>query len=375
MPDPIKIAALGDIMLDRDVGRHFFEQPQDFAFDDIAKKLAQYDLVIANLENPVGLTGYPHPKQDPHVAFRCHPDSLVVLKNLGVDVVTLANNHLLDYGESALLETTHYLDESHIKHLGAGINYEEANRPLLVEIKQQKIAILSSVMIYSASTERAGRNSAGVADYNIKKLIKNIKNLRLKGYQVIVTIHWGIEYCFYPIPYQRNFARKMIDAGASVILGHGPHYPQGIETYAGAEIVHSLGNFIFDEPYPNAERSFIYTAELAPEGGIASREIFPVTLKNHCPHLDPEGECGRTAVIVNRFGEVYQRKDARFWKKINSRWFSDIAWRISFMKSWKFALLPPISFYFTIGFGNFFKKINKNNIKWALTQLKQKFVG
>lgn len=374
MARPLKIAALGDIMLDRDVGRHFFSKPSDFAFEEISELLNQYDLVIANLENPCGLTGQPHPKQDPHVAFRCHPDTLAVLKTLGVDVVTLANNHLLDYGETTLIETIEHLDNYGIKHLGAGKDYQQANRPLLMDVNGHKVALLASVMIYSASTEKATRKSAGVADYSPSKLIKTIKKLRAQGYQVIVTIHWGIEYCFYPIPYQRQQAQQMIDAGASVILGHGPHFPQGIETYHGGEIVHSLGNFIFDEPYPYSKRSFIYGASLDPKTSQVSSQIYPVTLKQHCPSLDPESQNNRTAIIVQNFGKVYQRKTARFWKTINNRWFSDIIWRVTFMKSARFLLLPPLSFYTTIGFGNFLKKINKNNIIWVFKQAARPFL-
>ena len=365
-PQHLKIAALGDIMLDREVGKHFVEKPEDFDFIEIGKILSQYDIVLANLENPVGIGGKAHPKQDPNVAFCSHPRTLEVLKKLNVNIVTLANNHLLDYGEQSLKDTLTHLDDVNILHIGGGRNYDEANKPAFFNIRGQKIALLASVMIYSASTEKATTSQAGVADYSTKKLISNIKKLRKQGYLVLVTIHWGVEYCFYPLPYQRNQAKKMIDAGASLIIGHGPHFPQGIEPYKNGEIIHSLGNFIFDEPYRYAKRSFIYGASLSKDAKIIEREIFPVTLNNHYPILDPKGEESKTGILVNNMHTMYQRKNKLFWQRINNRWFSNIAWRVSTMGSWKFIWLQPLSFYFSLSPSGLLKKFNLQNIKWTL---------
>ena len=100
-----RLAAVGDVMLARGVGRHFVEAPGDFTMDDVREVLRPYDVVCANLENPVAEGGSPDPLQDPNVTFRAHPETLNVLKTLGVGVVSLGNNHMLDYGESALAET------------------------------------------------------------------------------------------------------------------------------------------------------------------------------------------------------------------------------------------------------------------------------
>ena len=365
----LRVAALGDIMLDREVGKRYFAAPRDFQLSELADYLSRYDLVIANLENPVGLRGNPHPKQDPHVAFRCHPDTLQVLNNLNVDVVTLANNHLLDYGAETLADTLDHLDNAGIKHLGAGRNYEEANRPVIVNVGGGTVAIVATVMIYSASTERASGNRPGVADFNIKRLLKQIRALKGQGHAVIATIHWGIEYCLYPIPYQRQQAKAMIDAGASLIVGHGPHFPQGIEPYKHGQIVHSLGNFIFDEPYPNSKRSFIYGADINSSGVIVGHQVLPTFCKHCIPEVDPRLDASRTVVVANQFHKLYDRKDKRFWKSINGKWLSDIVWRVTFMKSLKFLRLPPLGFYFSIGFGSLLKKFSLKNIVWAFRLL------
>ena len=351
-----RLAAMGDVMLDREVGKHIKDKPEDFLFSDIRSVLKHYDAIFLNLENPVGTKGTPHHIQDPQVTFCCHPDSLQVLKNLGADIVSLGNNHMLDYGETALYETLEYLDALGIKHVGAGRDYKEANRPLLLEYNKKKVALLSYVFIYSASTRMAKGNKPGVSDYRINRILPAIRDLSLSGYQVIVSIHWGIEYCLYPLPYQMKQARRMIDNGASLILGHGPHYPQGIENYKNGQIVYSLGNFIFDEPYRLANRSFIYGVGLTASNKLRNANIYPVHINNHVPYLIQGREKDRLYQLIKNLGYIYPRKKKLFWKKINNIYFSDIVSRVIRMKSVKFLFLPPISFFFSIGFKNFLKK-------------------
>jgi poly-gamma-glutamate capsule biosynthesis protein CapA/YwtB (metallophosphatase superfamily) len=356
------LAAMGDVMMDREVGRHFRDRPEDFLFNDIRSVLKTHDLIFLNLENPVGTKGTPHHIQDPHVTFCCHPESLQVLKNLGVSVVSLGNNHMLDYGETALSETLEHLDNFGIKHVGAGRDYEEANRPLLMEYNGKKIAFLSYVFIYSASTKMAKGDKPGVSDYRINKILPIIRDLSASDYQVIVSIHWGMEYSLYPIPYQMNQARRMIDSGASLILGHGPHYPQGIENYKHGQIVYSMGNFIFDEPYKLAKRSFIYSVGITQANKLQNMRIYPVHLNNHLPTLVNSRQKERLERLIFNLSEVYPKKDKEFWKNINNHYFSDIVGRVLRMRSLKFIFLPPVSFYFRVGFRNYLEKLNLTNV-------------
>ena len=361
-----KLAAVGDIMLSRAVGEHFRARPDEFRMEQISALLAGYDLVFANLENPVGVKGAPHPIQNPHVTFCCHPDTLQVLKNLGVSVVSLANNHMLDYGPVALAETLQHLDAASIQHVGAGRNYEEANRPLLLELNGRKIAILAYVFLYSASTEMATRNRPGVSDHRIRNILPRIRALAQQGVQVLVSVHWGLEYSFYPVPYQMAQARLMIDAGAALIIGHGPHYPQGIEVYQGARIVYSLGNCIFDEPFPHARRSFIYGAALGADKVIANERIYPFHIKDHVPALAAGRDEVRLKRLVARLGRLYPMKSKRFWQRQNSRYFGDIVHRVSHMRSSKFALLPPLSFYGSVGARNYARKLMPQRLKYLI---------
>ena len=345
----VRLAAMGDVMLARDVGRHFAAAPQDFRMDDVRGVLKDFDLVCLNLETPVGTSGSPDPVQDPHVTFRAAPETLDVLRALGVSFVSLGNNHMLDYGDAALIETLELLDAAGIGWVGAGRNYEEANRPLLMTSGGQRIAVLSYAFIYSANTRMARRGLAGVADHRLGRILPRIRGLARQGHKVVVSVHWGKEYSFYPLPYQMRQARRMIDHGASLILGHGPHYPQGIERYRGAEIVYSLGNFIFDEPHKYANRSFIYGTELGEPGRAGNSRIYPVHLHAHVPALAHGRNKERLERLIGGLSAVYPRKHPGFWRNISHAYLTDLCGRVIRTRSVKYLRVPPWSFYRDVG--------------------------
>ncbi len=366
----VRIAAMGDAMLGRQVGEHFQEHPDNFAMGKIASFLSGHDIVFLNLECPVSRNGRPDPIQKPNVTFRAEPTTLKILQNAGVNIVSLGNNHMLDYGPEALVDTLRHLDEVGIRHAGAGRDYREANEPLRLDFNGIKLAMLSHVFVFSASTRRATRRSPGVSDYRIGPILARIRTLRTAGYVVVVSLHWGLEYAFSPVPYQRQQARRMIDAGASLILGHGPHFPQGIESYRHGRIVYSLGNFIFDEPYKYSNRSFLYSVILAPDGELSEEQIVPFHLVEHVPRLAEGRERARLVSLIAGLGGAYEKKDRRYWRKISSRYFSDIVNRVLTMKSIRFLFLVPFSFYFDAGLVNVIKKVRLRNLKALVGKLR-----
>jgi poly-gamma-glutamate capsule biosynthesis protein CapA/YwtB (metallophosphatase superfamily) len=332
-------------MMAREVGRHYEAAPTDFAMPEIRALLSGSDLILANLESPVATGGRPDPAQNPHVTFRAAPETLDVLRGIGVNVVALGNNHALDYGDDALAETLEHLDAAGIRHVGAGRSYEEANAPLLLDLRERRVAVLSYAFIYSVNTRMATRSRPGVADHRINRILPRIRDLTASGYDVIVTVHWGFEYHFYPLPYQMRQARRMIDAGARMVLGHGPHFPQGIELYQGREIVYSLGNFIFDEPFKFANRSFIYTAEIDASGNTQNRSIVPVHLLRHVPHVVDGAQKRQLEGLVTTLGVRYQRAGTGFWGNHSASYLADISRRAVRGRSVKYLRVPPLSFY------------------------------
>ncbi len=148
----------------------------------------------------------------------------------------------------------------------------------------------------------------------------------------------------------------MIDVGALLILGHGPHYPQGIENYKAGQIVYSLGNFIFDEPYRFANRSFVFGVGVTETNELTNRQVHPVHINNHVPCLVQGRERACLEGLVTGLDRTYLRKSKAFWKQINNSYFSDIVGRVMWTKSLKFVLLPPMSFYLHIGLKNLLRK-------------------
>lgn len=167
-----------------------------------------------------------------------------VLKKLNVVGVCLANNHTMDFGNNGLSRTIVLLNEHQIQHVGAGSTLSEAVAPMILTVDEQKIAVLNygwdvEETVYAASA------SPGCAPRDEKLICKQIAALKKEYEQIIVCMHWGFEYNRLPMPYDIDLGHKMIDAGASLIIGHHPHCIQASENYRGKKIYYSLGNFYF----------------------------------------------------------------------------------------------------------------------------------
>lgn len=354
----LEIAAVGDIMLDRTVGERYAADPARFALEDFGALFAQHDLVIANLENPVSVRGTPYPRQDPRVTFCAHPRTLTVLRNLGVSAVTLANNHMLDYGPMALADTVEHLTAAGIPFVGAGRDYEEANRPLVLEVNGHKVGLIGRVLIYSASTARAKRRTPGVADYRMAAIVAQIRDLARVCSAVIVTVHWGLEYSFYPLQHLQRQARQMIEAGATLILGHGPHYVQGIERYRDGAIVYSMGNFIFDEPQRFSNLGFVFSGTIL-DRSVPRFSVHPFQIRDGVPRLWRSASARRLETLVLNLDRIYARKPRRFWQNLSDRYFSDIVRRVVGTRSPKFLFVPPARFYAQVGLRNYVAKLKR----------------
>ena len=159
-----------------------------------------------------------------------------------------------------------------------------------------------------------------------------------------------------------NEARRLIDAGANLILGHGPHYPQGFEDHNDGRIIYSLGNFIFDEPYKYANRSFIYSVDMNRGGKPTDHTFHMVHLENYIPSLVFNRKKERLENLILTLSKKYRDKPDSFWKSENNKYLSDIVNRVISMKSLKFVFLPPMSFYFDISLKDLLAKFKLSNL-------------
>lgn len=237
----ITIAAVGDVMIDRDVESLMEQHGALYPFEQVIPLLQDADLTIANLEGTFTDRGEPAVKA---YTFRAPPHLASGLVEAGIDVVSLGNNHAADYGAIGLQDTFVALDAVGLPFAGAGMNEAEARRPAFLTVDGLRIALLSYTDVMENTF--AGPNSFGVAFGTADVIDADVRLARPQADVVIVALHSGTEYTDAPHQNQRQLARAAIDAGATVVLGHHPHVLQGVERYGDGLIVYSLGNFVFD---------------------------------------------------------------------------------------------------------------------------------
>jgi len=233
----ITLNAVGDIILSDKVGEKIALNGADYLFHNVQHVFSGAEFNIGNLECP--LSDREEVYIDKEYLFRASPDCAKSLKDAGFNILCLANNHIMDYGPLALYDTMSVLEKYGISHVGAGKNLEEACKPLIYKLKGLKIAFLAFTDAYSAKKRRPG--CCPVDPNFIQKQIRVVKRT---ADLVVVSFHTGIEYIDYPDRGTISLFRGAVDAGASLVLGHGPHVVQGLEIYSNALICYSLGNFI-----------------------------------------------------------------------------------------------------------------------------------
>ena len=239
-PSKVRLVLVGDIMLDRDPGKAMLAGRDPF--DGVAELLRGADITVGNLECVVADSGT---KLDKPYTFRADPKAIPHLAR-NFDAVSLANNHTGDFGHAALIETMYRLRGANLAFFGAGLNDAEAHTPWVVEKNGVKIAILGYNEFRPRSFE-AGPRSPGLAWSDDDKVVADIRAIRPKADVVLTFMHWGEEYVLEPNERQKSLSRKMVDAGADIVIGNHPHVIQGHELYKGRLITYCLGNFVFDE--------------------------------------------------------------------------------------------------------------------------------
>jgi len=214
--------------------------------DSILKKVRPYlekaDLVIPNLECPLTEEGKHKPIKKSGPPLVCAPENMVFLKSIGADAVTVANNHIGDFGEGGVFDTLALLSENRIAYAGAGESIDAAYGALRFERDGETVSVLS---VCENEFGIAGDNKAGAAGYQPRRLLSSIKRERAVSHRVIVVFHGGTEYYPLPSPDTAERYRFVIDMGADAVIAGHTHCPQGWELYDGKPIVYSLGNFMF----------------------------------------------------------------------------------------------------------------------------------
>ncbi|MEM7112710.1 MAG: CapA family protein [Chloroflexota bacterium] len=243
------LTAVGDIMLDRSLGHALSRGDLAYPFADIISDLTPADITLGNVESALGNIGDPVLKSYP---FRAPPEAAPALAQAGFDVVSLANNHGMDYGAEALRQGIELLQAEGIGTIGAGGNAEEARRPFITTIHDLTIAFLGYVHVpveskgFDTETWTATESAAGIAWGYPETIAADVTAVRPQADIVVVVLHSGYEYRDDPSPPQVAGAKAAVDAGADLVIGHHAHILQGVEFYKEGVIVYGLGNFAFE---------------------------------------------------------------------------------------------------------------------------------
>lgn len=283
--------AVGDIMLSRGVAAAINRAGSpDMVFKPLEDLLLASDFNFGNLESPVSGNDS---RLGKGLVFNARADHASVLSRYKFNVLNLANNHALDQGVAGLRNTRKFLDEKGLIHLGTGDDLNEAWKYKVYESKGVRIAFIGA--------SYASINDGGVArnDYVARiedhdRLAASVRAARDDSDLVVVTMHAGIEYVRRPEKGQIEFAHAAIDAGADIVIGAHPHWPQIVEEYKGRMIYYSLGNFVFDQRKPETKKAIVLKISVvAPAGAeranIESIEVIPVVI-DIAPRRAPDGE-------------------------------------------------------------------------------------
>lgn len=283
--EPVSLLFSGDVLLSNYVLNAYDKAGgiHGVLDDGYRQLIDDADFFFVNEEFPFSDRGTQAP--DKQYTFRLPPEKVSMLVEMGVDAVSLANNHALDFGTDALLDTCDTLDGAGILRTGAGADLEGAKRAVEVEIQDKKIAIIGATRVIPvADWATFGDNPGMLATYDPAILLEAIKALKAEYDYVIVFVHWGVERAERPEEYQRNLGRQYIDAGADIVIGSHPHVLQGVEYYKDKPIVYSLGNFVFGSSIPRTMLLEVKLGEAAEDenhdgenAGSVSLEVHPGT--------------------------------------------------------------------------------------------------
>jgi poly-gamma-glutamate capsule biosynthesis protein CapA/YwtB (metallophosphatase superfamily) len=268
---PLSVIAVGDIMLGARTRKVIAERGPDYPFEATQPLLRRAPVVLGNLEGPFARKAH---KEERNFSYGVNPKLAAPIKRAGINVLTLANNHLLDCGRAGVLETLDTLALAGIAPLGAGATRETAHAPVIRQAGQWRVGLLG--YYWNRRTAAMGALPGSAMD-SPEVLKADIAGLRAQVDRVVVTFHWGVPYEREPSTEDRAKARFAVDCGADAVIGHHPHIIQPFEIYRGRPIFYSVGNFAFGSGNSHAEGLLI---------GLRFREsrtdvnIYPLYVKN-----------------------------------------------------------------------------------------------
>lgn len=275
--DAVTLMAVGDIMLGdhpiclgHGVGSFIKKQSPEYIFSNVSDILKNADITFGNLEcvlSDIGVDQANHKT----VQLRGAETSMSGLTNAGFDVLSIANNHILEHGEKSLIRTKKLLYDNGIQAVGASESKRKSREPVILSRNGVSFGFLAYCLVRDETAYCSVEDSHDIIN-DVRKAKNDVDIL-------VVSLHWGNEFVRKPSPEQFTLGHSIIDAGAKLILGHHPHVLQGVETYNDGVIVYSLGNFVFDMWQRKMRESIIFSCQFS-KNGIVDFEIMPAYIND-----------------------------------------------------------------------------------------------
>ena len=278
-PEPVNTSLLftGDVLLSEYVLSNYDNKGIDGVVSQpLRDKMVNADFTMVNEEFPFSNRGTKAP--DKQYTFRVDPKYVSIFKELGIDAVGIANNHVLDFGKEALEDTFTTLNNAGIPYSGAGHNLEEASKVVTFEKGGKKVGVIAASRVIPVVEWNVRNSQPGVfTAYDATDLINKVQEAKQSCDLVFVMIHWGTEHTDKLEEYQKTIGHQLIDAGADGVIGAHPHVVQGIEKYNDKMIFYSLGNYIFNQ---NIERTFALSINYDNENVKPEYTLIPAKASN-----------------------------------------------------------------------------------------------
>jgi poly-gamma-glutamate capsule biosynthesis protein CapA/YwtB (metallophosphatase superfamily) len=303
----MRLLFVGDVMLGRLVNRRLHHEPPAFPWGDTLPLFDEADARICNLECVLSDRGTPWTATPKTFHFRSDAKNVAVLRAAHVDIVSLANNHSLDFGYEALADMLMLLDASGIQHAGAGRTLEEAMRPALLQTDAGSVGLLAftdNEPAWSASPEQPGVLYVPLddpADPRPQQLLRQVSATKATVDYLVVSAHWGPNWGEAPLPEHVRLGHALIEAGADVVFGHSAHILRGVELYQRKPILYSTGDFIDDyavDPVERNDESCIFVLEARRHS--ERLKLYPTIIEDRRARRARQARAARIAAKVQR---------------------------------------------------------------------------
>jgi len=305
-PAVVRIVAVGDMMIGSWSGDLLHEHGSSYPFLRTASYLQDAEIATGNLEGPHCTVGTAEVKE---YTYRMPPELLDGYAWAGFDVLSVGNNHAMDFGPECFLENIAEIRKRGMEICGGGRNVDEANQPAVIERKGIKVAFLGYSTTFPEEAW-AGPDTAGTAFPKRGRLIQAVRSAAAENDLVVVQFHWGAQGRSDPKDYQVALAHLVIDHGADLVIGHHAHVLLGVEAYKGKLIFYGLGNFTFASFAERAKTSVIASVTLDRHGDLVRAEVVPINVNNHEVELQPVPLPGDPAILseLRRVSAMIERE-------------------------------------------------------------------